>query len=348
MKRFKQTIGVALAVCVIAGASNAAVAEKSTVTASLYPDCHIVIDGVERTFYNVSGEEVHPILYNGTTYLPVRAIGELMGENVDWDEDTLTITIGGQRTTQATTGTPDKDAESERISAQLRPDFTVVVDGKTRTFTNVNGDTVYPLLYSGSTYLPVRSIGELMGKEVGWNSNTKTVTLGDAQTVTDADTFGGNQGNNPSDDQISAGEAKSIALEHAGVQAKDATFVRSNLDYDDGRWVYEVEFYTADGMEYDYEIDAASGTVVQYDRDAEYYKPQQSDSDTLITESKASQIALDRVTGASESNLRIKLDYDDGRPVYEGEILYNGMEYEFEIDGYTGTVREWSAESIYD
>lgn len=60
----------------------------------LYPDCHIVIDGVDRTFYNVSGEEVHPILYNGTTYLPVRAIGELMGENVDWNEETLTITIG--------------------------------------------------------------------------------------------------------------------------------------------------------------------------------------------------------------------------------------------------------------
>lgn len=94
MKKWKQAMGVALAVCVMAGAANAARAEKSTVTASLYPDCHIVIDGVDRTFYNVSGEEVHPILYNGTTYLPVRAIGELMGENVDWNEETLTITIG--------------------------------------------------------------------------------------------------------------------------------------------------------------------------------------------------------------------------------------------------------------
>ncbi len=352
MKKWKQAMGVALAVCVMAGAANAARAEKSTVTASLYPDCHIVIDGVDRTFYNVSGEEVHPILYNGTTYLPVRAIGELMGENVDWNEETLTITIGGRRTTQATNGTPDKDAESERISAQLRPDFTVVVDGKTRTFTNVNGDAVYPLLYDGSTYLPVRSIGELMGKEVNWNSNNKTVTLGDAQTVTDADTFGDGQkpGQNqkPQDGQISADKAQSIALEHAEVRAKDATFVRSNLDWDDGRWVYEVEFYTADGMEYDYEIDAVSGAVVQYDHDAEYYKPQQSDNGTLITESKAGQIALDRVSGASENNLRIKLDYDDGRPVYEGEIFYNSMEYEFEIDGYTGTVLEWSAESIYD
>lgn len=57
MKKWKQAMGVALAVCVMAGAANAARAEKSTVTASLYPDCHIVIDGVDRTFYNVSGEE---------------------------------------------------------------------------------------------------------------------------------------------------------------------------------------------------------------------------------------------------------------------------------------------------
>lgn len=104
------------------------------------------------------------------------------------------------------------------------------------------------------------------------------------------DTFGDSQkpGQNqkPQDGQISADKAQSIALEHAEVRAKDATFVRSNLDWDDGRWVYEVEFYTADGMEYDYEIDAVSGAVVQYDHDAEYYKPQQSDNGTLITESR--------------------------------------------------------------
>ena len=33
---------------------------------------------------------------------------------------------------------------------------------------------------------------------------------------------------------------------------------------------------------------------------------------------------------------------------YEGSILYNGMEYEFEIDGYSGAIRNWEAESWYD
>ncbi len=146
---------------------------------------------------------------------------------------------------------------------------------------------------------------------------------------------------------IGEAKAKEIALSHAGADASKVSWIFVKQDYDHGRVEYDVEFLIGN-KEYDYEIDAVSGAVVQYDHDAEYYKPQQSDNGTLITESKASQIALDRVSGASENNLRIKLDYDDGRPVYEGEIFYNSMEYEFEIDGYTGTVLEWSAESIYD
>ena len=53
-----------------------------SVTATLSPQMTIVVDGKVQTFYNVQGEEVHPVAYNGTTYLPVRAIGELMDKNV--------------------------------------------------------------------------------------------------------------------------------------------------------------------------------------------------------------------------------------------------------------------------
>lgn len=57
---------------------------------------------------------------------------------------------------------------------------------------------------------------------------------------------------------------------------------------------------------------------------------------------RARAIALSRVKGANSSHVRkLKLDYDDGRPVYEGEIRYKGWEYEFEIDAVTGRVLEW-------
>ena len=45
--------------------------------------------------------------------------------------------------------------------------------------------------------------------------------------------------------------------------------MRSRLDYDDGRQRYDVEFYTADYAEYDYEIDASTGEGLSYDYDAE-------------------------------------------------------------------------------
>lgn len=60
---------------------------------------------------------------------------------------------------------------------------------------------------------------------------------------------------------------------------------------------------------------------------------------------RARAIALSRVKGANNSHVRkLKFDYEDGRPVYEGEIRYNGWEYEFDIDAVTGKVLKWERE----
>ncbi len=67
-----------------------------------------------------------------------------------------------------------------------------------------------------------------------------------------------------------------------------------------------------------------------------------------ISEEEASAIALAEVNGATEDELRIHRDYDDGREIYEGSIIYNEMEYEFEIDAQTGDIIEWCSESVYD
>ncbi len=73
------------------------------------------------------------------------------------------------------------------------------------------------------------------------------------------------------------------------------------------------------------------------------------DNTTQISEAEAKKIALAQVPGAKESDIReFEIDYDDGRLEYEGSIYYNEMEYEFEIDGYSGAIRSWEVESIYD
>lgn len=69
----------------------------------------------------------------------------------------------------------------------------------------------------------------------------------------------------------------------------------------------------------------------------------------VIGDAKAKQIALDRVSGAKESDLtKFHLETDDGRQVYEGEIRYNDKEYDFEIDAVSGDVVNWEEDSIYD
>ncbi len=60
--------------------------------------------------------------------------------------------------------------------------------------------------------------------------------------------------------------AKKIALSHANVSASEATFTKAKQDRDDGRVVYELEFFVGN-VEYEYEIDAISGRILDYDRE---------------------------------------------------------------------------------
>ena len=347
---FGRLLSLTLSLVMVIGMMTLPGGAISTVQATINPDLNVVIDGQKRTFYNAQGQQVHPVVYNGTTYLPVRAIGELMGKNVDWNQNTLTATIGGPRQTAAVKGTPDVNPAKQTITAELRDDFTIIVDGSVRTFTDANGKTVYPLLYQGSNYLPLRAIGTLMGKTVAWNQTTQTATLSNGGgTVTDADTFG--QGGTQSGNQggiLSLGQAKQKALAHAGLSASQVTFVEQKPDWDKGRQVYDIEFHTADYKEYDYEIDAITGAVLDYDYDAEFYNPPKTPgqgtttgqgSTTTITADKAKQIALAKVSGATAANVvKCKLDRDDGIQVYEIEIRVGRMEYEFEINAVTGAI----------
>ena len=75
---------------------------------------------------------------------------------------------------------------------------------------------------------------------------------------------------NATEQYIGETEAKSIALNHAGLSESQVTFIKAYLDRDDGRVVYDVEFYSGN-VEYDYEIDAINGTIFEYDRDIENY-----------------------------------------------------------------------------
>ena len=58
-------------------------------------------------------------------------------------------------------------------------------------------------------------------------------------------------------------QAKQAALDRAGVKASEATFTRAYRDYDDGRQVYEIEFYVGN-TEYDMDVDVNTGRVTDF------------------------------------------------------------------------------------
>ncbi len=67
---------------------------------------------------------------------------------------------------------------------------------------------------------------------------------------------------------IGYAKAKSIALGHAGVRETQAYDMDIELDDEDGRLIYEVEFKSGN-MEYDYEIDAATGAILKHEAELE-------------------------------------------------------------------------------
>ena len=221
----------------------------------------------------------------------------------------------------------------KNITARQNTAMTVKVDGTALTMKDDDGDSLYPLTYDGNTYLPA----EQLASAVGYNatSDDNSVSLTRKNTVS---TFPAASGD------IGSEKAKSIALNHAGVTSSTAKFVKVERDRDDGRLLYEVEFY-AGNKEYDYEILASDGTILSYDADIEGYRIPSSTSTSssgYIGVERAKEIALQHA-GLSASGVnfvKAEFDHDDGRAEYEIEFHHNFREYEYTIDAASGTILE--------
>lgn len=123
-----RTAFVAIALTGVLALTTLAAGVKS-ITADLRPDMTVRIDGTKQTMMDVDGNVVHPIAYEGTTYLPIRAIGNLMDYDVTWDGKTQTVILDQK------THTPSEDLTMEKLTPR--------VDAAERAIAN---------LKSGSTY----------------------------------------------------------------------------------------------------------------------------------------------------------------------------------------------------
>jgi Predicted membrane protein len=163
---------------------------------------------------------------------------------------------------------------------------------------------------------------------------------------------------------ITEEQAKEIALTHAEVDDAATKMYTVKFDKEALDSNYDIEFYVGNAK-YKYEINAKTGGIDDFDVDGlrEQIVPQTEDrpaevqiesqsevptkvtvAEAKISEGEAVKILAQKIPGLQDSNIWIKLDMEDGRLVYEGEIIQDGMEYEFEIDANDGTILSWETE----
>ena len=151
---------------------------------------------------------------------------------------------------------------------------TADADISSATLSEVAGVTCYKVEFTSGDHAYSYSInaenGEVLEMSSREQSTSAASTDEDTQTVApsavpSADTSTAPAqtapNTNTSTGAVDEAKAQEIALAHAGVSAADATITKSKLDYDDGRQVYEIEWY-ANGAKYDYEIAVATGEIV--------------------------------------------------------------------------------------
>ncbi len=138
---------------------------------------------------------------------------------------------------------------------------------------------------------------------------------------------------------IAKEEAKKIAFKHANVTANDVKNIAIKLD-DDGE--YDIEFRT-DIKKYEYEINAISGKIVDFE--TEIIK-QKETSTNYITANEAKNIAFKHanIKASDAKLLKVVLDSDDNTKVYDIEFVCNNYEYEYEIDAVTGKIIDFDAD----
>lgn len=148
---------------------------------------------------------------------------------------------------------------------------------------------------------------------------------------------------------ITMDKAKEIAFNHANVDGSKAQF--DDAEYDERHNEYELEFYV-DGVEFEYDISAVDGTILDAEKDdvdfddANEKDTNKDNSSEFISLDEAKEIAFDHagVDGSKAKFDDAELEKSDKR--YELEFYIDDVEYEFDIHAVTGDVIEYERDEV--
>ena len=166
--------------------------------------------------------------------------------------------------------------------------------------------------------------------------------------------------------RLTVEQAKAVVLKDSNVAANAAKFIKVELDNDDGRLEYDIEF-SSSTHKYEYEIDAFSGRIKE--KEVEAIKKASTSTNTTkpstgtststgstnttnsnkpMSQAKAKEVVLNhaKVSASQATFTEIELDRDDNRWEYEIDFRTSTAKYEYEIDAVTGKILDVEVERI--
>lgn len=135
----------------------------------------ILIDGQVFSGKNERGETVKPFAYDGTTYVPIRALGNALGYGVSWDSKSSCVVVDTKG--KATALSTKTGGEQAPLPAGVTKIDKIRINKQVFKGYNERGEQVAPFAYDGTTYVPIRALGLALKYAVGWDGETSSVTV---------------------------------------------------------------------------------------------------------------------------------------------------------------------------
>lgn len=163
--------------------------------------------------------------------------------------------------------------------------------------------------------------------------------------------------------EISEVQAKSSVFAALDIDESEFEYIKVNKAIDNGKNVYQIHLRDDDN-EYFYYVHRHNGEILsstkqkikqneepvqQNEIKQEIIQveetPQQTPTEQeMLTRDQILSMITKKVPGINTSSIELELDKEDGKLIYEGEFIYNQLEYEFEINALNGTFLKWSIE----
>lgn len=180
MKRTSRWTAALLSLALLLSLSAARAAGDARLPEGVTPVA-ILIDGRTFSGQNERGETVRPFAYDGTTYVPIRALGNALGYGVSWDSAKACVVVD-------TKGKPTAiSTKTGGTEAPLPPGVSkidkILINKQVFKGYNERGEKVTPFAYDGTTYVPIRALGLALKYEVGWDGATSSVTVSTGGTA---------------------------------------------------------------------------------------------------------------------------------------------------------------------